>query len=94
MNKIKLFAAPSITTLQSEINEWLSDHKDAHIVETNLSSLTTPGVSSTLDRTEKEYAFYILYIPGEQGEEESVMKASMHMPAELTDAKTLELESN
>jgi hypothetical protein len=94
MNKIKLFAAPSITTLQSEINEWLSDHKDAHIVETNLSSLTTPGVSSTLDRTEKEYAFYILYIPGEQGEEESVMQASMHMPAELTDAKTLELESN
>jgi hypothetical protein len=94
MNKIKLFAAPSITTLQSEINEWLSDHKDAHIVETNLSSLTTPGVSSTLDRTEKEYAFYILYIPGEQGEEESVMQASLHMPAELTDAKTLELESN
>jgi hypothetical protein len=94
MNKIKLFAAPSITTLQSEINEWLSDHKDAHIVETNLSSLTTPAVSSTLDRTEKEYAFYILYIPGEQGEEESVMQASLHMPAELTDAKTLELESN
>lgn len=94
MNKIKLFAAPSITTLQSEINEWLSDHKDAHIVETNLSSLTTSGVLSTLDRTEKEYAFYILYIPGEQGEEESVMQASLHMPAELTDAKTLELESN
>jgi hypothetical protein len=94
MNKIKLFAAPTITILQSDINEWLSDHKDAHIVETNLSSLTNPGVSSILDKTEKEYAFYILYIPGEQGEEESVMQASMHMPSELTDAKILQVESN
>ncbi|MFP5081703.1 hypothetical protein [Pedobacter sp. JCM 36344] len=90
MNKIKLFAAPSITTLQSEINKWLSDHKDAHIVETNLSSLTTASMS----KTEKEYAFYILYIPGEQAEEESVMQASMHMPAELTDSKIIEMESN
>jgi len=94
MNKIQLFAAPTITTLQTEINEWLSDHKDAHIIETNLSSLTVPGVSLSLDKTEKEYAFYILYIPGEQGEEQSVMQASMHMPSELTDAKALELESN
>jgi hypothetical protein len=94
MNKIKLFAAPSITILQSEINEWLSDHKDAHIIETNLSSLTSPGVSASLDRTEKEYAFYILYVPGEQGEQESVMQASMHMPAELTDPKIIELEAN
>ena len=94
MNKIKLFAAPSITTLQSEINEWLSDHKNAHIVETNLSSLTTPGVSASLDRTEKEYAFYILYIPGQQAEEESVLQASLQMPAELTDPITLQVESN
>ncbi|MBC7567464.1 MAG: hypothetical protein H7223_10935 [Pedobacter sp.] len=90
MNKIKLFAAPSITTLQSEINKWLSDHKDVHIVETNLSSLTTANMS----KTEKEYAFYILYIPGEQAEEESVMQASMHMPSELTDSKIIEMESN
>jgi len=94
MNKIKLFSAPSITSLQSEINEWLSEHKDAHIVETNLTSLTIPGVSSSLEKAEKEYAFYILYIPGQQAEEESVMQASMHMPAELTDDKTLELERN
>jgi len=51
-------------------------------------------VSSILEKAEKEYAFYILYIPGQQAEEESVIQASMHMPAELTDAKTLELESN
>lgn len=94
MNKIKLFSAPSISTLQVEINQWLSDHKDAHIVETNLSSLTIPGVSSSLEKADKEYAFYILYIPGQQAEEESVMQASMHMPAELTDDKTLELERN
>lgn len=94
MNKIKLFSAPSVPALQSEINEWLADHKDAHIVETNLTSLTNAGITAKLDKTEKEYVFYILYIPGQQAEEESVLQASMHMPAELTDAKTLELESN
>jgi hypothetical protein len=94
MNKIKLFAAPSIESLQSEINEWLSDHKDVHIVETNLSSLAKVDVLGSQDNRKGEYAFYILYIPADQGELESVMQASMHMPSELTDAKTIEMESN
>ncbi|WP_316809973.1 hypothetical protein [Pedobacter heparinus] len=38
MNKIQIFAAPSIKALQAEINGWLADHKDAHIVETNMTS--------------------------------------------------------
>lgn len=94
MNKIKLFAAPSIKSLQSEINEWLSDHKDAHIVETNLTSLAKISVLGSDDKKDGEYAFYILYIPADQGEVESVLQASMEMPAELTDPKIIQLESN
>ena len=94
MNKIQLFAAPSIKSLQSEINEWLADHKDAHIVETNLTSLSKASVLSSDGKNEGEYAFYILYIPGDQGEVESVLLASMEMPSELTDPKILESESN
>ncbi len=94
MNKIQLFAAPSITSLQSEINEWLADHKDAHIVETNLTSLTKMSVLGSDNRTAGEYAFYILYIPADQGEMESVLQASMQMPSELTDPQNILKESN
>jgi hypothetical protein len=94
MNKIQLFAAPSIKSLQTEINEWLADHKDAHIVETNLTSLATASILGSADKTAGEYAFYILYIPADQGEIESVLQASMQMPAELTDPIIIQLESN
>ncbi|MEJ7559557.1 MAG: hypothetical protein WKF66_14710 [Pedobacter sp.] len=93
MNKIKMFAAPSIKILESEVNEWLSHHKDVHVIETNMSSLAKINVLGSED-VKGEYAFYLLYIPADQGELESVLQASMHMPAELTDTKTIELESN
>lgn len=94
MNKIKLFAASSIESLQSEINEWLADHKDAHIVETNLTSLPKVNVLPSQSQTAGEYAFYILYIPADQSEVESVMQASMQLPSELTDPLIIERDSN
>lgn len=94
MNKIQLFAAPTIKVLQSEINEWLADHKEAHIIETNMTSLAKVSVLGSDDKTEGEYAFYILYTPADQREEESVLQASMQMPSELTDLKVLENDSN
>jgi hypothetical protein len=94
MNKIQLFAAPSIISLQSEINSWLADHKDAHIVSTNLSCMAKAGVTNALDKAEGEYSFYILYVPADQSEAESVMQASMQIPAELTDPSNIEMERN
>jgi hypothetical protein len=94
MNKIQIFSAPSIKALQSEINEWLADHKDVHIIDTNLTSLARVSVLGSHEKAEGEYAFYILYIPGDQGEMESVMQASMHMPSELTDSIVIERDSN
>jgi hypothetical protein len=94
MNKIQLFAAPSIKALQSEVNEWLADHKDAHIIDTNMTSQAKVNVLGSDDKTEGEYAFYILYTPADQGEEESVLQASMQMPSELTDSKIIENDTN
>lgn len=92
MNKIQIFAAPSVKLLQSEINEWLSEHKDAHILETNLSSLAKVSVLGS--DAVGEYAFYILYVPANQGEVESVLQASLEMPSELTDPEMIQRESN
>ncbi|MDB5013862.1 MAG: hypothetical protein JWQ25_2064 [Daejeonella sp.] len=94
MKKIQIFAAPSIQALQSEVNEWLTSNKDAHVVETNLTSLAKTVTANSDYKTEVEYAFYILYTPADQGEEESVLQASMQMPFELTDPKGIEAESN
>jgi hypothetical protein len=94
MNKIQLFAAPSVIALQSEVNIWLADNKDVHIIETNLTSLTKVSVLTSDDKTQGEYAFYILYVPADQSEMESVIQASIQMPAELTDPQNLQIESN
>ena len=94
MNKIQLFAAPTIIALQSEINAWLADHKDAHIVATNLSSLAKASGAGSLDKVEGEYSFYILYVPSDQSEAESVIQASLQIPSELTDPTTIQIERN
>lgn len=94
MNKIQIFAATTITALQSEINEWLTDNKDAHIIETNITALAKIGVLGADDKAEVEYAFYILYTPADQGEEESVLQAARKMPSELTDPRIIENEIN
>jgi len=83
-----------IKALQSEINEWMADNKDAHIVETNITSLAKSSVSASDEKKKGEYAFYILYTPADQSEEESVLQASMQMPTELADPKVIESESN
>ncbi|RZK54169.1 MAG: hypothetical protein EOO87_11145 [Pedobacter sp.] len=93
MNKIKLFAAPSVEVLQSEINEWLSNHADAHIIQTNMTSVksvTSPVKSKSPD----EYAFYILYVPSMQTEEVSVAQASRNMPSELINQNIPLIENN
>lgn len=84
MKKIKLFAAPNIVVLQSDVNNWLADNKEVHIVETNLTTLTPGGNIPLSDHVKAEYAFYILYTPAHEGEEESVLAATKEMPEELT----------
>jgi hypothetical protein len=94
MKKIQLFAASSIEVLQSEINAWLSDHKDVHIIESNITSL--PASRSLIDdpKTDGQFAFYILYTPADEGEEESVISATKQMPAELIDGTNSITEFN
>lgn len=94
MNKIQLFESSSIKSLQSEVNEWLADHKDIRIVETNLTSLTKGNQNGSLNKIEGIYAFYILYIPADQEEFHSVLQASLEMPSELIDPKVLQDEVN
>ncbi|SFF43886.1 hypothetical protein SAMN03003324_03878 [Pedobacter antarcticus] len=72
----------------------MADNKDAHIVETNITSLAKSSVSASDEKKKGEYAFYILYTPADQSEEESVLQASMQMPTELADPKVIESESN
>lgn len=93
MKKIQLFAAPDIVTLQSEINTWLAHHKDAHIVETNITSLQTRQ-SLAVSNTDSQYVFYILYTPATEGEEESVIAAAKQVPAELIDGSNSITEVN
>jgi hypothetical protein len=85
MKKIQLFAAPDISILQSEINSWLSQNKDAHIIESNITSLQKTKQPLSSESTGGEYVFYILYTPANEGEEESVIAAAKQMPAELID---------
>jgi hypothetical protein len=94
MKKIQLFAAPTINELQSDINAWLSEHKDAHIIETNITSL--PTSKSLLDepKSEGQFAFYILYTPADESEEESVISATRQMPSELIDGSNNITEFN
>ncbi len=94
MNKIKRFAASSIKSLQLEINEWLANHKDVHIVKTNLTSLAKISVLGSDDTTAGAYAFYILYIPANQTETERVLQASIQMPFELTNLEIIQMERN
>lgn len=94
MNNIQIFAAPTIKALQLEINDWLANNKDAHIIDTNMTGLAKVSVLGSDDKTEGEYAFYILYTPADQGEEESVITAAKQMPSELIDPRIIETESN
>lgn len=94
MNKIQLFTAPTTQSLQADINKWLADHKNVHIVHTNLTSVTRVNVLNGDKNKEDDFAFYILYVPENQEEIESVMQASMEMPSELIDPQIIEGESN
>ena len=94
MSKIQLFESSSINALQSEVNGWLADHKDIRIVETNLTSLTRGNQDGSLNKIEGAYAFYILYIPADQEEFQSVLQASLEMPSELIDPNVLKDEIN
>jgi len=58
MKKVKFFVSLDIGSLEQEVNEWLAEHKDVEIVETNISSFAEPGIKQAVpDR----YTFYILY---------------------------------
>lgn len=92
MNKIQIFAQTTITALQSEINKWLTDHKDAHIVDTNMTTLASLSASVSDDKKDGQYVFYILYTPADQGEEESVLTAAKQMPSELIDPRIIDTE--
>lgn len=94
MKRIKLFAAPEIAVLQSDINVWLTENKDVHILETNLTSLSTAAAALDAKSSKSEYAFYILYTPANESEEESVIAATKQMPEELTQVITNISEAN
>jgi hypothetical protein len=85
MKKIQLFAAPEISSLQSDINTWLSQNKDVHIIESNITSLQNTKQLLSEESTGGQFVFYILYTPANEGEEESVIAAAKQMPAELID---------
>ena len=82
MKKIKLFAADTIQSLETEIKRWLATHKGIHIIETNITGVP------------KENAFYILYTPEEENEAESVVAAAKQLPSELIEPGNLLTESN
>ncbi|SDM82785.1 hypothetical protein SAMN04488084_11514 [Pedobacter antarcticus] len=83
MNKIQIFAAPTIKALQSEINEWMADNKDAHIVETNITSLAKSSVSA-FDEKKKGYMPLISCIP-RRPERRRKRTASFYANANRTD---------
>lgn len=94
MKKIKLFSAGDITALQSQINEWLSAHKDVHILESNITSLSAPVNALGAASSNGEYAFYFLYAPLTETEEESVIAATKELPEELAQAINNITEAN
>lgn len=94
MKKIKLFSSPDTAMLQSDINSWLAENKDVHILETNLTSLTSGTRDLHSDKAKAEYAFYILYTPATESEEESVIAATKQLPEELTQVITNISEAN
>ncbi|EOR93947.1 hypothetical protein ADIARSV_2940 [Arcticibacter svalbardensis MN12-7] len=95
MKKIQLFNAPTIATLQIEINEWLADNKEAHLIESNMTSLSNVNISGTVDIVQAQYAFYILYSPADESEQESILAAEkQQMPSELIDPRTIIAEIN
>jgi hypothetical protein len=94
MKKIKLFTATDINKLQSDINEWLSMHKEAHILESNITSLSAASNPLGSAKSIAEYAFYFLYSPANESEEESVLTASKQMPEELAQAINNITEAN
>jgi len=59
MKKVKLFSAVDIMSLELEVNEWLAEHKDVEIIETNISSFAEP--ETTRQHNPDRYTFYILY---------------------------------
>lgn len=73
-------------------NTYFPTDKDAHIVDTNMTTL--PGISdlNSDDKIDGQYAFYILYTPADQGEEESVLTAAKQMPSELIDPRIIDTE--
>jgi len=94
MKKIKLFSAQDITTLESDINQWLSTHKDVHIMESSITSLSAPSRPLGDVTTKGDYAFYLLYTPATESEEESVIAAAKQLPEELTQAINNITEAN
>ncbi|MGN6568299.1 MAG: hypothetical protein ACTHJ0_10125 [Flavipsychrobacter sp.] len=59
MKKVKFFVALDINSLELEVNEWLAEHKDAEVLETNISSFAEPGAAK--QNVPDRYTFYILY---------------------------------
>ena len=95
MKKIQLFNAPTIATLQKEINDWLADNKDAHLIESNITSLSNVNMSGSDDIAQAKFAFYILYSPADESEQESILAAEkQQIPSELIDPRNIIAEIN
>ena len=95
MKKIQLFSAPTIAALQIEINNWLADNKDAHLIESNITSLSNVNMSGSDEIAQAKFAFYIRYSPADESEQESILAAEkQQMPAELIDPRNIIAEIN
>lgn len=53
MKQLKIFSAVDPISLQSQVNEWLSNNKGLDILSSGITSFATPD--------QKEYTFYILH---------------------------------
>lgn len=61
MKKIKIFHDADIAKLEADINDWLREHKEIHIIATNMDAPPAGG-----------HSFYILYNPVNMEEERIV----------------------
>ncbi len=92
MNKVQFFYDNDLVALEQKINEWLSFHKEAKVIETNLNSFGKPSQRAGVMSTEK-YVFYILYIPGQRRESTTMEKKAEEM-ASTTAVAHLEAQAD
>lgn len=77
MKKVQFFSDSGIQALQLQVNNWLAEHKNISIMDTNMTCV------------KDEVAFYILYnIRRTKTQRPLVAENALHMPVQATDIDT------